>query len=111
VDRTAEAYFRNKFSKLGVSKTELNEYISTAVRSFERGPKRAFEDAWDSERIIKVGPNKLTNPAAGFKRGNFALTGYVSPVLHDVEFSEFFSLLENNLKSFSALGSPKSKIA
>jgi hypothetical protein len=77
VDYTAEGYFRDTFSKLNASKADLNEYVTTAMRSFERVPKRAFEGVTDKDRVLKIGAHKLSNAAIGVKRGNFTLTGYV----------------------------------
>jgi hypothetical protein len=65
---------RSLFSNGSWDKDDINEAVETAIESFEMGAKRSFTGS-TSDKVIKVGPQKLTDKLLGIRCGHLTIPG------------------------------------
>ncbi|KAG8755175.1 hypothetical protein FRC11_006210 [Ceratobasidium sp. 423] len=76
VDRSAESYLRQIFTKAGIPQEDIDEYATRGIKDFEQRSKRAFKDV-TTDQSIEIAGTRYNNTAIRARRGRITLKGYV----------------------------------
>lgn len=74
VNQSAEEYFTSEFTKAGLDKDTIAEYVLEAMESFEQEAKRTFDNG-NADKLVNVGGRKFTNAQLGVRRGTMTIKG------------------------------------